>query len=127
MLHVEESRGGVMAYVKSGLHPIVSEINTTPCELLLFNIYPSASSELLIGVYYRYELAGLSYFDIICDSLIRMSTTDTLIVCDSKFCDINWESIESFSPLSSRFLSAVFDNCLQQMVNVPARMNYIND
>ena len=57
-LYTQESRGGVIAYVKSNLHPIVSEMNTTPCEFLWFNVSPSVSSELLIGVCYRSELAG---------------------------------------------------------------------
>ena len=126
-LYTQESRGGVMAYVKCDLHPIVSDMNDTPSEFLWFNISPSVASDLLVGVCYRSELAGEQCVNTICDSLDKINTTNSLIVGDFNFRDINWTSLEAFSPISTKFLNTVLDNYLQQLVDVPTRMNYIND
>ena len=102
-IYTQESRGGVMAYVKCDLHPTVSDMNTTQSELLWFNISPSMSSDLLIGVCYRPELAGETYVDTLCDSFNRISTMITLIVGDFNFRDINWDNLEAHSAISIKF------------------------
>ena len=83
-------RGGVLAYIKEDLHPEVQENLSVNAELLWVKVHPSCASELLVGVCYRPEAAGVKYIDTICESINRINTQDVILVGDFNFRDIDW-------------------------------------
>ena len=122
-----KARGGVLAYVKEDLNPSVHDELVTNIELLWIKITPCSNSELLVGICYRPELAGIQYIDRICDSLNAIDTQDVILTGDFNFRDIDWNIDSALSKSSERFLNSVRDNLLQQIVDTPTRDKYIND
>ena len=126
-IYSQETRGGVLAYVKGDLHPTISEVNSVRAELLWLNIYPSITLHMLLGVCYRPELAGHDYVETLCDSFNQVQVNDCIIVGDFNFRDIDWEDIEGHSPSSRLFVQCLQDNYMTQLVEEPTRNKYIND
>ena len=122
-----KARGGVLAYVKEDLNPTEHDKLSTNIELLWIKITPSINTELLVGVCYRPELAGTRYVDLLCDAIHEIDTQDVILMGDFNFRDIDWEADIANSKCSDKFLNAVRDNLLQQLVDTPTRTKYIND
>ena len=120
-------RGGVLAYVKDDLHPVVQDNLSVSAELLWVKVHPSSASELLIGVGYRPEAAGDKYIDTICESINKIETQDVILLGDFNFRDIDWCNEIALSGSSDKFLNCVKDSFWHQIIDKPTRDRYIND
>ena len=109
-LFKNKARGGVLAYVKEDLHPSEYDKLETNVELLWIKINPSINTELLVGVCYRPELAGVQYIERLCDSINGIDSQDVILLGDFNFRDIDWHTETAGSKSSDVFLNTMRDN-----------------
>ena len=104
------ARGGVMILLKQHLQPTVSTINDHKTESLWLIIKVN-NGDLLLGVCYRPEVAGINYIENLCKCFSDIpKNCDVIITGDFNFRDIDWEANTALSASSKLFLDCVKDN-----------------
>ena len=107
--------GGVMIAIKQSKS---YEILPSPLDLELIAI--STGSVTYCLVYIPPNLSNdnvQEYFDYI--TLLNNSTDNLVLLGDFNFSDINWESLDGNSPLSTTFCNIVFNLNLTQLIDQP--------
>ncbi len=115
----------MMLLVRSDISAVRRQDLETVCELVSIQLL-LPNSKPLIGVYYRPPSSPIDHLHQLRYSLADVPDSCPVILCgDFNVGDIDWETVSPTRPLKEADLlcEIIDDNCLQQLVTTPTRVN----